>query len=181
MSYAVGQLSYSLVPAEAEPGALADNEVNHIVGLPAAEAINPGRGLEMATDGASVQQVQQTSSTLNLIGFALLQPVREGVGNSNLSTVSGSGAPYNIGDMVPVLRKGAMFAEWKGTTQTSFGKPNMYHSSTLAADRGKLTDTSTSTGAGVEIAACPSGVQLRKARTGSGNIALVEVNLPGAA
>lgn len=178
MSYSVGQLTYSLFCAQAVPGQLADNFENRIVSREAGETIYPGRGLELGTGGV-VQQCQQTSTTLNLFGFSVFQSARPGTGTANLGTNVG-GAVFNVGEMVPVLRKGAMFANWKGTTQTA-GIPNMYHSSTLAADRGKITDAGTSTGAGTEIALCPAWVQVQTVLTGSGDIALVEVNAPGAA
>lgn len=179
MTAQIGQLTYSLFPVQADPGQLADNTVNRIVSYVAAEQIFPGRGLEIASDGASVQQVQQTSSTLNLIGFSVLLDVREGLGADNFGTAVG-GAVYAAGDLVAVLRKGSMFLEWKGTTQSVGLKPNMYHSSTITTDRGKVTDANTATTGGAEITACPSWVQLVSKLPGTGNIALVEVNAPGA-
>lgn len=179
MAVQIGQISYSLAPAIAVPGMLADNGVNRITSKIASEVVNPGRGLELASDG-SVQQCQQTSTTLKLYGFAILSTAQqEGVGQQNDSATAG-GASYSVGEMVPVLRRGSMFVEWKGTTQVEGNVPNMYHSSTLSADRGKVTDAATSTSAGVEIAACPSWVQLTAALSGTGSVALVAVNSPGA-
>lgn len=182
MTVQIGQLTYSLYPPQADPGMLADNEVNHILSFPAAEAINPGVCVEVAADGVSVQQPQQTGSTFSPVGISILLTAREGLGASNTTTQNGgngNGGVYAAGDMVPVLRRGAIFAYWKGTTQTGYASPNVYHSSTIATDRGKLTDAATSSSAGVEIAAAPVTIQLRQALTGSGNIALVEVNMPG--
>ncbi len=181
MTTQIGQLTYTLFPTQADPGMLADNTVNRIVSRVAAETIYPGRGLEKATDSGAVQMVQQTSTTLNLVGFSvLLTAQRPGLGGDNNGTNVG-GAVYNVGDMVPVLKRGSMFVEWSGTTQVEGSSHNMYHSSTIATNRGKLTDVGTSAGAGTEIAACPSWVQLQAKLTGSGNIALVDVNAPGAA
>ena len=178
MTYQVGQLSYSLFPAVATPGELADNTVNRIVSKVAKEAIQPGRGLELAADG-SVQQVQQTSSTMKLFGFSVFLSAREGVGNNN-DSANPTGAAFAIGDMVPVLRRGSLFAEWKGTTQVEGTVPNMYHSSTTATDRGKVTDAATATTAGSEITVCPSWVAIGSPLPGSGSVVLVHVNAPGA-
>lgn len=184
MTLEIGQLSYSLDIPVANPGQLADLTVNQIESMPAAEAINPGRLLEVASDGVSCQQVQATSVSTTThyagaVGVSVQETAREGLGVNNFGTTSG-GTLYNVGDMVPVLRRGTIFMEWKGTTQTAFGLPNVYHSSTTAADRGKLTDAAGNDGAGTEVSPCPSGIQLKKALTGTGSIALVSVNFPGA-
>jgi hypothetical protein len=177
---AVGQVSYSLAPVIAVPGQLADNTVNRIESFMAAEAIYPGRMLELASDGVSCQQVQATGNQapVTALGFSVLLTAREG--NGAVGVPLTNGAVYNIGDMVPVLRKGALYAEWSGTTQTAYGQPNVYHSSTIATNRGKLTDVAASGGAGTEISLTGSGIKLRAALPGGGNIALIEVNLPGA-
>ncbi len=194
MTISIGQTSYSLYPPVAEPGLLADNEVNHIESFQAAEAIQCGRLLEVAADGISCQQVQNTEASATVpyvpsfgaqaLGFSVLLTSREGLGSNNV-VGSAQGAAFAAGDMVPVLRKGAMFAEWKGTTQTAYSsgsasssKLNVYHSSTVATDRGKLTDAAPATTVGSEISPCPAGIQLRNTLPGSGNVALVNVNFP---
>lgn len=185
MTISIGQTSYSLYPAQAVPGMLGDLQSNHILTFQAAETINPGRLLELASDGVSCQQIQRTSantnalSTVGLLGFAVLKTAKDGIGNNNVVGSSG-GAVYNAGDTVPVLRKGSMFAEWSGTTQTAFAAPNVYHSSTIATNRGKLTDVAAASTAGSEINPAPGSIQLRGALTGSGSIALIEINLPTA-
>lgn len=184
MTISIGQVTYSLYPAAAAPGMIADIAHNMILSFVAAETINPGRLLELASDGTSCIQVQRTQgssdaalSTTGLLGFSVLETARAGVGDSNLTTATG-GAPFLAGDMVPVLRRGVMFAEWKGTTQTAYAPPNVYHSSTVATDRGKLTDATVSHGSGTEVSPVPSCIQLRVALTGSGSVALIDVNLP---
>ncbi len=181
MSVTQGQTSYVMFPAFALPGQLADFAYNEIQSFVAAEVINPGRCVEIAADGVSVQQCQQTSTTFAPIGISVLETAREGVGAVGLQGYGVGGVAYQIGDTVPVLMRGRVWAEWKGTTQTAFGNPNVYHSSTLAADRGKLTDAATSAGAGVEIAAAGHTIRVRQASPGTGNIVLVDINLPGAA
>ncbi len=176
-----GQTTYNQFPAFAQPGQLADLAYAEVVAFPANEVIQPGRAVEMATDGLSVQMCQQTSTTFAPVGVALLQTAREGSGAFGITAYGVGGPQYNIGDTVPVLMRGRVYAEWKGTTQTAFGMPNCYHSSTLSADRGKFTDASTSAGAGTEIANAGHQFRVRQALTGSGNIVLLDVNLPGAA
>lgn len=177
MTVSIGQVSYSLYPAVGVPGMLADNEVNHIVSFQAAETINPGRAVELAADGVSVQQVQGTGgSAYPFMGFAILLTSREGTGNAN--TGAAQGGIYSAGDEVPVLRKGSLFAEWKGTTQPAYAVPNVYHSSTIATDRGKITDAGTSAGAGTEVSLCAAAVMTRAALPGTGSVVLVDVNFP---
>jgi hypothetical protein len=176
-----GQQTYNQFPAFAEPGQLADLAYAEIVSFPAAEVIQPGRAVEMASDGLSVQQCQQTSTTFAPVGVSVLVTARESAGAFNITGYGVGGPQFNIGDTVPVLMRGRIYAEWKGTTQTAFGMPNAYHSSTIATDRGKFTDAATSAGAGVEIANAGHQFRVRQALPGTGNIVLVDVNLPGAA
>lgn len=180
MSISIGQTTYNNAPTVAVPGMLADDEVNQIDSFVASETIYPGRLLELSSDGLRCQQVQDTGNTVptQILGIAVLQTSREGTGA--VGVASQGGAVYNAGDAVPVLRKGRCYAEWKGTTQTAFGMPNVYHSSTVTTDRGKLTDASTSATAGSEVSNAGNSIKLRKALAGSGNVALVDVNLPGA-
>lgn len=179
----IGQTSYSNLPPVADPGQLADLSVNDIRSFVAAEQIFPGRMLQLASDGVSCQQVQETGDTnppAETLGFSVLLTSREGTGA--VGVASNGGAVYNIGDVVPVLRKGSLYAEWKGTTQPPYGGTlNVYHSSTTATDRGKLTDAAASATSGSEVGPAGSAIKLRAALPGSGNICLVDVNLPGAA
>jgi hypothetical protein len=176
-----GQQSVQQFPAFAMPGQLADLAYNEIVYFPAAEVIQPGRCVELASDGISCQQAQQTGSTFSPVGVSILITAREAAGSFGITPYGIGGPQYNIGDSVPVLMRGRIYAEWKGTTQPAFGMPNVYHSSTLSADRGKLTDASTSTVAGSEVANAGHMFRVRQALPGSGDIVLVDVNLPGAA
>lgn len=181
MSVTQGQTVYNQFPAFAQPGQLADLAYNEIAYFPAAEVIQPGRAVEIASDGISCQQAQQTSTTFNPVGVSVLLTAREGSGAVGITAYGVGGPQYNIGDSVPVLMRGRIYAEWKGTTQTAFGMPNAYHSSTTATDRGKFTDAGTSSGAGTEVANAGHAFRVRQALPGSGNIVLLDVNLPGAA
>jgi len=177
-----GQTTYNQFPAFAQPGQLADLAYMEIVSYPAAEVIQPGRVLEIASDGLSVQQVQATGNQApNMMGLSVLITARESSGAFGITPYGVGGPQYNIGDTVPVLMRGRMYAEWKGTTQTAWGVPNVYHSSTIATDRGKLTDATASGTAGSEISTTGHQIRVRQALPGSGNIVLVDINLPGAA
>ncbi len=176
-----GQSTYVEFSALANPGQLADLAYNEIVSFMAAEVINPGRAVEMASDGLSIQQAQQTSSTFAPVGVSILKTARESQGPAGVTGLGVEGLAYQPGEMVPVLMRGRIYAEWSGTTQTAFGMPNVYHSSTLAATRGIFTDTGTSASAGVEVSNAGHQFRTRMALPGTGNIIELDVNLPGAA
>jgi hypothetical protein len=176
-----GQTTYNQFPAFAVPGQIADLAYAEVESFTAAEAIPFGRAVEAATDSNSVQLAQQTSSTFNPLGVSVLQAAREGSGAFGITAYGVGGPQYNIGETVVVLMRGRIWGEWKGTTQTSWGMPNVYHSSTIATDRGKFTDASTSTGAGTEISNAGHQFRVRQAQAGTGNVVLLDVNLPGAA
>ncbi len=183
-----GQQTYSQFPAFAVPGQLADLAYAETQSYPAYEIIQPGRVVMMASDGLSIQQAQQTSAdtsfgsgTAGAVGISLLQTAREGSGAYNITPYGIGGPQYNIGDIVPVLQRGRVYAEWKGTTQTVMAMPNVYCSSSTATDRGKLTDAAISATTGSEIANAGHAVRIRQALPGRGIIVLVDVNFPGAA
>jgi len=177
----IGQTTYQQFPAFAEPGQLADLAYNEIHSFPAAEVINPGRVVELASDGLSCQQVQATGNQApTALGISVLLTAREGQGPVGVTPFGIQGVTYQIGDMVPVLMRGRIYAEWKGTTQTALAEPKVYHSSTTATDRGKLTDAAASGTAGSEVSLTGNQFRVRQALPGSGNIVLVDVNLPGA-
>lgn len=181
-----GQQTYNQFPSFAQPGQLADLAYAEIVSFPAYEVIQPGRGVMIATDGLSVQQMQEsgadTQITTTLVGFSLLNTAREGSGAFNITGYGVGGIAYQIGESVPVLLRGRMYAEWKGTTQVAFSSSmNMYCSSTVATDRGKVTDATVSSGAGTEVSLIGPGVRCRQVLPNTGNIVLIDVNLPGAA
>jgi len=176
-----GQSTYVEFSALANPGQLADLAYNEIVSFMAAEVINPGRAVEMASDGLSIQQAQQTSSTFAPVGVSVLKTARESQGPAGVTGLGVEGLAYQPGEMVPVLMRGRIYAEWSGTTQTAFGMPNVFHSSTIATNRGIFTDTSPSTGAGTEVSNAGHQFRTRLALSGSGNIIELDVNLPGAA
>lgn len=183
MTYAIGQLTVSLFPAEAQPGMVADDGFVDSGDYIASEVIQPGRAVEIVPsntdDVPKIRMVQTTgSSAVPMLGVATLDTARENPGSANLSTYVG-GAAYQPGDMVRVLKRGRIYMEWKGTTQ-ALGVMNIYHSSTTATDRGKLTDASAASTSGAEISVGPSWVSVQKILPGTGTIALVNLNGPGA-
>ena len=183
MTQQIGQLSYNVFNPTADPGEPADFKFNFIDSFPINDAngINPGRFVEMNADNLSVQGPQQTGATFAAVGVTVIKRGREGAGAVGVTGYGVGGFPYNNGDVIPVLLNGRIFAEWDPTsTQTAWGRPNVYHSSTIATNRGMVTFVATSVTAGVEIAQAPACVRLRQATPNTGNIVLIDVNLPGA-
>ena len=191
MTVIQGQQTYTQFPAFAQPGQLADLSYAEIRGFPAFEVIQPGRLLEIASDGLSCQQVQDASSSApaaKALGVSVLITAREASGAFGLTAYGVGGPQYNIGDTVPVLMRGAIYAEWSGTTQPAFqngvngsGALHVFSSSTVATNRGKFTDTAAAATAGSEVQYAGQGIRVRQALPGTGNIILLDVNLPGAA
>ena len=158
-----GQTAYTVLPAVGLSGQILDDAFNLITSYPAGELISVGRACEVVA--GVLRMCQTTGAALgNVVGVSCYIGAREP-------------GQFAIGDMVPVLRRGKIFADWNGTTQVEFAVPNVNHSSTIATNRGVFTDAATSAGAGVEIAAAPSGcIEVRP--TGMATVCLVELNLP---
>jgi hypothetical protein len=161
------QTSYSLAPAVALAGMLADHGDKEITSRPAAEVIPPGRAVVIKSDGTvelpkTAGAAIPASGTGSLLGIAFYE---------NYAPAGG----YQIGDMVPILRKGRVWVDFSGTLATDNEAVNISHSSTVDTDRGKFTDAATSTTAGSEITAFSKGI----ARGNAGAaLACVEINLP---
>lgn len=145
-----------------EPGEVPRDQLPEIVSFTAAEPIHPGRAVEIAADGLSIQQVQQTGAICWPVGIAIRHRRR--------------GAGYNIGDTVPVLMRGRIFARWLGALQpTVGGSLNLYHSSTDFTNRGTYTDAPVSTAVGAEVAAAGPKVSVSRQGMGMGDVVLVDV------
>jgi hypothetical protein len=188
MTVSRGQTTYGQFFQVAQIGQYADMALNVLTTFPAAEIINPGRAVELAADGLSIQQVQGTSSGEDsgthiykrILGFSVLRTAREGAGAVGVTPYGVGGIAYALGELVPVLMRGRIYAEWKGTTQVAFSQSlKIYHSSTLTADRGKVTDAALSTGAGTEVSYLGQAAQTRYALSNTGPVVLLDVNLPG--
>lgn len=159
------QTSYAASPTIAVAGMLADTGDKDIASYPAAEVIPAGRVCVLKSDGTC--ELPKNEGALPTSGAGAP------IGVSCYLSASPPGG-YQIGDMVPLVRKGRVWAEFEGTGATDLEVMNVRHSSTVATHRGKVTDAATSTSEGVEISALPRTV----ARKGTTGLALVEVNLP---
>lgn len=188
MTVSRGQTTYSQFFQTAQIGQYADLALNVLTTFPAAEVINPGRAVELASDGVSVQQVQGTSAAEDggthiykrILGFAVLRTAREGAGAVGVTPYGVGGVAYQLGELVPVLSRGRIYAEWKGTTQVAFSQSlKVYHSSTVSTDRGKVTDAALSTTAGSEVSYLGQAIQTRYTVLNTGPVVLIDVNLPG--
>lgn len=178
MSFSTGQTSVSLFPVEAAPGLVDDLEECITETYFACEAIQPGRFIELNSGGSRwIQQVQDTgNAALPTLGVTRLDTSRENPGSADLSTYVG-GAAFNIGDPVPVVRHGSIFVGWSGTTQVLNSVMNISHSSTVATNRGTLTDAATSATAGSEVSTAPSwAVTAADALRSSTTYALLRLN-----
>ncbi len=180
MTYAQGQTTYNIFPVFAVPGQILDEEFNVIGSYCAASVINPGTAVELASDGVSIQMVQDTgdAALATMVGVALLQTAREGAGEENLTTSIG-GAPWQPGDMVQVMTRGKVWGFWSGTTQVDLSIPNIKHSSTVATLRGAFTDAVASASTGSEVSVGPAWINVVQVRAGTGNVVALAVNFPG--
>ena len=159
-----GQTAYTVLPAVGLNGQILDDGFNLITSYPASELISVGRLCEVV--GGLLRMCQTAGANLgNVVGVSAYIGAREP-------------GQFQIGDMVPVLRRGKIFAEWNGTTQVEFATPNVNHSSTLAVSRGMFTDAVASAVAGSEISVAPTPGLIEVRPTGMATTCLVELNLP---
>src|SRR5271163_2056815 len=109
MTVIQGQQTYNQFPAFAQPGMLSDLTYNEIRMFPAFEVIQPGVLVELASDGLSCIQAQETGNTpINTqLGISVLLTARESAGAFGLTAYGVGGPQYNIGDSVPVLVRGS--------------------------------------------------------------------------
>lgn len=164
----MSQTAYNLDLTIGLPGQYFDPETGEgVVSYVAAEAITPGSLVELDSTGRMIQMPQGTGGAAmgKLVGVAARVQAKE---NTSI---------YAAGDLVPVVRKGRVFANWSGTTEVPLAQLNVQHSSTIATNRGFVTDAATSATAGSEISATSGGLVCFKAIATSG-LALVEVNFP---
>lgn len=211
-----GQTSYVLTVDFGVPGQLADlNLDSRIVSIPAGENINFGILCEEDQTAHVLHPVAGSGATLvttgrALAGISVFDVAREQQLSSITGGVVGSGGSgyYQSGEMVPVLRKGRVYACWDGSgTQGDFKSPLVWHPSTSDPFglRGVFSNGTTSTSVGSELTTAPLEILEVKdvgptgnnglggnPQRGSGSttpltasgpftwICLLEVNLPGA-
>jgi hypothetical protein len=125
-------------------GGSSADELTHAV-VASGQVVNPGDVLEMKADG-SVQAAQAVNaSPLPIVGVAIYKDAKQPRGL--LESTNG----FQAGEMVPILRKGKVWAKWVGTTRVPGAALNLSHSSTTAANQGAFTDAATATTAGSEV------------------------------
>lgn len=164
-----GQTSYQLNPDIAVPGMLFDENLDDkVISFPAGEVIEFGRLVEVDANGL-VWKVSGTGAALvhagrQLAGVSVFDVAREQQLSTILPGGSTGNAGYQVGEMVPVLRKGSVYAAWDGGTgalsQTVLGPINVNHSSTTDPNdiKGTFTGNATSNTAGSEVALAPAGI-----------------------
>jgi hypothetical protein len=160
------QTSYQQDLSVALAGMIADGDVADITSYAASEAIPYGRVVVVDTGG-----------TCSLPKTAGAMPT-SGVGSPlGVSIYDSAGNPggFQIGDMVPVLRRGKVWAEFSGTAASDNTVLNVSNSSTVATNRGKFTDAATSTTAGSEVSAMPRTVAKQLSGT---TLVRVDINIP---
>lgn len=160
-----GQTSYALNSDMAMPGQIADSfsaAEADIVSVACSEDIPFGVVVELSS--GKVRRPQGTTTAFVAYGISI-----------RANKTSGDG--WKSGEQVAVMRKGRIFAMLVNSGSiTPDLKANVYHSSTIATNRGAVTADAESTSAGVEIQDAP-GISFVKDISLSG-VALVEVNLP---
>ncbi len=179
---AIPQTTYNQYPAEALQGQLVRGE--DVTSHPATEVVPPGVMVQISATG-SVRPCQDAAATIaGLWGISILKTTL------NNAQPIGSTTGYGTGDMVPVCRRGRIWAAFQaaatgsaGTTgSTGFAGVNVFHpsvpttSATALGVRGFLSGTATTGTAGVE-STFVNGVQIVRFATGWA-LALVDVNLP---
>lgn len=166
-----GQTSYSLNPPRAVAGMLRRNDEAVLIrSFVCSEDIPFGSVVELVS--GQIRRPQTASAIGKIQGVAMFSDAKE--------AYSGG---WKSGDRVPVVLQGTVWVPYTGTAPssttltdwvTSF---NVYSSSTIATNRGKVTLTATSASAGVEIYALPNGFASEFTDTVEG-LCLVVLNLP---
>lgn len=159
------QSTYNTDPSVAFPGQLVERD--EVVGrYQCSEDIPPGRFVELHTDG-KLRLPQNTGADISkLVGCAIYR-----------GAVEPNATGYKAGEFVPVLRRGKIWAELvSGATVADLVAASVYHSSTLAANRGKVGSAAEASTAGSEI---DSVAQIQFDGPSIANTcALVSINLP---
>ncbi len=154
------QTSYALDPLKALAGQVVD-KLRVCGKYVAAEEIPAGRFVVLNSDGEL--ELPQDTSLGKIVGVSMYRSAKD------------PGA-YAAGDFVPVLRAGTIWCESSASSASPLASANVRHSSTVATNRGKVTDAGTSGGTGVEIS--DPGPVLFYGESESG-LELVELAFPG--
>lgn len=156
----MSQNTFTQDPVIGRPGQLQDAADCQIVNHIAASDIEPGRIVEIDSNGRIAYP--QGTTLGKVVGVAMY--VDAALPQS-----------WKAGDMVPVVRKGRVFAQLSGGTTTFFGSANVNHSSTIATNRGKVSASATSVTAGSEVSSLGPVVFVRP--LADTTLCLVELNL----
>lgn len=168
----MAQTTYSNDLTEALAGMLADsNGAEEITSRAASEAIPAGRACVLDAGGTvslpkTATAVLPTSGTGSLVGISVY-------------TSASPAGGYQIGDMVPLVKRGRVWADFTGTGATENETMQICHASddsnSELANRGKFSDAAASTTAGHEKTA---QTRLRALGGISTTLAKIEINLP---
>lgn len=159
------QSTYNTDPTIAIAGQLVER--GEVVGrYQCSEDIPPGRFVELHTDGKLRLPQGVGADIAKLVGCAIYR-----------GAIEPNATGYKTGEYVPVLRRGKIWAELvSGATVADLVSASIYHSSTIATNRGKVGSAAEAGGAGVEIDAV-ANVQFDGPSI-TNTIALVSLNLP---
>ncbi len=158
------QTSYSLAPGTGLAGQLLDSADCMITSYPAGEALSAGYLVVLSSGVLALPAAADAVTPPKIVGVVVYDDAREP-------------GQYAIGDMVPVLRRGRIFAAWSGTTQAELTAPKITHSSATGA-KGTFTDASATAATGAEIGAAPEGCLMLRANGTSTTVCCIELNLP---
>lgn len=140
----------------------------------AAEALEPGRLVILNSSGNLEYPSQATGAlAVPIFGIVVYSPMNE------QPAIPAAGFTYPIGALVPVQRKGRIWAQVSSAVEPTVGaKANVKHSSTVATHRGKLTTDAEASTSGSEVAKLGPVEFVMKDTT---TLWEVELNLPGGA
>lgn len=148
---------------------LADRDPGQLfISAIAAEDVLPGRVVELDPTDTTVMKCRlpQTASAVGKILGIVVYSSADQVGS------------FKAGAEVRILRRGRIYAEFNGTTGSDMmTNLNVNSSSTVATNRGKLTDAATSAGAGTEIYATKM-LCFEETSVSPSGLCLVELNGP---
>jgi hypothetical protein len=153
-------------PIVAVPGMLADFRESFVTSYIANEAIEAGKFVRVRADGKIEVPTDDTGS---LVGIVLYNDTKE-------SSYPQGSANYVAGDVVPVVRYGAVYAQFVtgSGAQAPLGAAQLSNGATVA-DRGKITSA---VAAANSVRTLAGRVLYIRPVTAPTNLCLVEVSLP---
>lgn len=175
------QNTHAFAPAVGLAGLIEDSAYADVRSYVAAVDIPFGRMVEV---NASGQVVLPLSTTLGRLAGIAARPHSKDPYGVGADVANSNAHGWKAGDIVPVICKGQVWAEFDGTAATAVALTplNVRHPSgsvatTVAVTRGKLTNAAADVDAGEEITAT-AGVRVLQVPTANVGLARVEVNFP---